>query len=78
MGKKSNHMLAVYIASPVAAVVVIGALIVLLMFRVRKKKGGTRHKHYIVYSSYICPLVQAIYFHSTKLEAIVCNTSSVF
>ncbi|KAM0861514.1 hypothetical protein ACQ4PT_045840 [Festuca glaucescens] len=41
-GKKKNHMLAVYIAVPIAAVLVIGALIALLIFRVRKKKGPTR------------------------------------
>ncbi|KAM0879086.1 hypothetical protein ACQ4PT_034429 [Festuca glaucescens] len=41
-GKKKNHMLAVYIVVPIAAVLIIGALIVLLIFRVRIKKGPTR------------------------------------
>ncbi|KAK1699302.1 hypothetical protein QYE76_015999 [Lolium multiflorum] len=44
-GKKKKHMLAVYIVVPIAAVLIIGALIVLLIFRVRIKKGPTRGVH---------------------------------
>uniref|UniRef100_A0ACD5ZEB1 Uncharacterized protein n=1 Tax=Avena sativa TaxID=4498 RepID=A0ACD5ZEB1_AVESA len=41
-GKKNSSMLVVYIAVPIATIVVTGVLIVLLSFRVRKKKGPTR------------------------------------
>ncbi|VAH09507.1 unnamed protein product [Triticum turgidum subsp. durum] len=43
--KKKNYMLAVYIGVPIFVVLVIGALVVLLMFRVRKKKGLARGSH---------------------------------
>ncbi|KAF6991214.1 hypothetical protein CFC21_008324 [Triticum aestivum] len=43
--KKNNYMLAVYIGVPIFVVLLIGALVLLLMFRVRKKKGLARGSH---------------------------------
>ena len=40
-------MLAAYIVVPVFVVLLIGALVVLLIFIVRKRKGNTPHKHCI-------------------------------